>query len=170
MSHSPEGFPCFLSMWLVASDPADSPRTLIKSQSTHYWYLNFSFMFYKTLLYTMFNNFIIFSRHLIIWSFQHCEFFSRVLFCVGWLRHHNSDRERDEAVVLLNVPLENIWTRPKHSLKSIINKRSKTFPRWENPLPGSVQFDTLQRSLGCHGSSPGAVQHQSNLTKIVRRA
>lgn len=153
MSHSPEGFPCFLSMWLVASDPADSPRTLIKSQSTHYWYLNFSFMFYKTLLYTMFNNFIIFSRHLIIWSFQHCEFFSRVLFCVGWLRHHNSDRERDEAVVLLNVPLENIWTRPKHSLKS-----------------GSVQFDTLQRSLGCHGSSPGAVQHQSNLTKIVRRA
>lgn len=153
MSHSPEGFPCFLSMWLVASDPADSPRTLIKSQSTHYWYLNFSFMFYKTLLYTMFNNFIIFSRHLIIWSFQHCEFFSRVLFCVGWLRHHNSDWERDEAVVLLNVPLENIWTRPKHSLKS-----------------GSVQFDTLQRSLGCHGSSPGAVQHQSNLTKIVRRA
>ena len=58
--------------------------------------------------------------------------------------------QRHEAVVLLDVPLEDVRARPKNSLE-----------------PRPVQLDTLERPHGSDGGSSGPVQHESDLSEVV---
>lgn len=57
-----------------------------------------------------------------------------------------SDGEGDEAVVALDVPLEDLGAGAQHTLKA-----------------GPVQLDTLEGPSGHHGGRPGPVQQQRNL-------
>ena len=68
-------------------------------------------------------------------------------FAGALVTQHALHNQWHEAVVLLNVPLEDVNTRPKHSLK---------------PLP--VQLDTLQCPPGLDSRCTRSIQHQSNLT------
>lgn len=58
-----------------------------------------------------------------------------------------SHRERNEAVVSLDVPLEDLWARPQHALEA-----------------GPVQLHTLERAAGDYSGGPGAVQQQGDFT------
>ena len=58
--------------------------------------------------------------------------------------------QRHEAVVLLDVPLEDVRARSEDSLE-----------------PRPVQLDTLERPHGSHGGSSGPVQHESDLSEVV---
>lgn len=58
-----------------------------------------------------------------------------------------SHGEGDEAVVSLDVPLEDLWAWPQHALKA-----------------GSVQLHALERTAGDYGGCPGAVQQQGDFT------
>lgn len=58
-----------------------------------------------------------------------------------------SHRERDEAVVSLDVPLEDLWAGPQHTLKA-----------------GPVQLHALERTTGHYSGSPGTVQQQGDFT------
>lgn len=58
-----------------------------------------------------------------------------------------SDREGNKAVVLLDVPLQDVGAGSQDSLK-----------------PRPVQFHTLQRSARSHGGSAGPVHQQGDLT------
>lgn len=64
----------------------------------------------------------------------------------GEVRAGRSHREGDEAVVSLNVPLEDLGARPQHALKA-----------------RPVQLDALERTPGHHGGRPGTVQQQGDL-------
>lgn len=57
-----------------------------------------------------------------------------------------SDGEGDEAVVTLNVPLEDLGAGPQHALEA-----------------GPVQLHTLEGSPGHDGGRPGPVQQQCDL-------
>lgn len=57
-----------------------------------------------------------------------------------------SDGEGDEAVVTLNVPLEDLGAGAQHALEA-----------------GPVQLDALEGPPGHHGGRPGPVQQQRNL-------
>lgn len=57
-----------------------------------------------------------------------------------------SDGEGDEAVVALDVPLEDLGAGAQHALKA-----------------GPVQLDTLEGPSGHHGGRPGPVQQQRDL-------
>lgn len=59
----------------------------------------------------------------------------------GW-----SHCEGDEAVVSLNVPLEDLGARPEHALEA-----------------RPVQLDALEWAPGDHGGRPGPVQQQGDL-------
>lgn len=61
-----------------------------------------------------------------------------------------SDRERHKAVVLLDVPFEDVRAGTENSLE-----------------PGPVQLDTLERPCGRDSCSPGSVQHQRDLSEVV---
>lgn len=54
--------------------------------------------------------------------------------------------EGDEAVVSLNVPLEDLGARPQHALEA-----------------RPVQLHALERAPGHHGGRPGTVQQQGDL-------
>jgi len=56
-----------------------------------------------------------------------------------------SHSKGDEAVVSLDVPLEDLWARPQHTLKA-----------------GPVQLHTLQRTPGDDSGCPGTVQQQGD--------
>lgn len=58
-----------------------------------------------------------------------------------------SHGERDEAVVSLDVPLENLRARSQHALKA-----------------DPVQLDAFERAPGDDGGRPGAVQQQGDFT------
>lgn len=63
------------------------------------------------------------------------------------------DRERDKAVVLLDVPFEDVRAGA------------------QNPLePGPVQLDAPEGTRGSDGGGPGSVQHESDLSEVVRRS
>lgn len=59
----------------------------------------------------------------------------------------SSDGEGNKAVVLLDVPLQDVGAGSQDSLK-----------------PRPVQFHTLQRSARSHGGSAGPVHQQGDLT------
>lgn len=65
----------------------------------------------------------------------------------GW-----SHCEGDEAVVSLNVPLEDLGARPQHALEA-----------------RPVQLDALERAPSDHGGRPGTVQQQGDLPCGGRR-
>lgn len=58
-----------------------------------------------------------------------------------------SHGEGDEAVVSLDVPLEDLRAGPQHSLEA-----------------GPVQLHALERTAGDDGCRPGAVQQEGDLT------
>lgn len=58
-----------------------------------------------------------------------------------------SHSERDEAVVSLDVPLEDLWAWPQHTLKA-----------------RPVQLHTLERTSSDYCGCPGAVQQQGDFT------
>ena len=60
------------------------------------------------------------------------------------------DREGDKAVVLLDVPFEDVRAGAQHSLE-----------------PRPVQLDTPEGPRGGDGGGPGSVQHESDLSEIV---
>lgn len=63
------------------------------------------------------------------------------------------DGEGHEAVVLLDVPLQDVGAGTQHALK-----------------PGAVELDALERALGGDGGGAGPVQHQGDLAEVVRGA
>lgn len=62
-------------------------------------------------------------------------------------RRQSSDGQWHEAVVLLDVSLEDIWAWAKDAFK-----------------PRSVQLNALQRATGNHSGSPGTIHQQGNFT------
>lgn len=58
-----------------------------------------------------------------------------------------SHGERDEAVVSLDVPLQDLRAGPEDALEA-----------------GPVQLHALERPAGDHGGCPGTVQQQGNFT------
>lgn len=65
----------------------------------------------------------------------------------GRHRRQISDRQRHETVVLLDVSLEDIWTRAENALES-----------------GSVQLHALQGATGHHGGGARAVHQERDFT------
>lgn len=59
-------------------------------------------------------------------------------------------RQRDEAVVLGDVALQDVSTRAKNTLES-----------------SSIQLDALQRSLGYDRGCARTVKEESNFTKVI---
>lgn len=68
----------------------------------------------------------------------------------GWA--DPSHGQRDEAVVSLDVPLQDLRARPQHTLEA-----------WP------VQFHALEGSAGDNGGGPGTVQQQGDLTWMEGR-
>ena len=64
----------------------------------------------------------------------------------GWRAAGGSDGEGDEAVVTLDVPLEDLGAGPQHALEA-----------------GPVQLHALEGAPGHHSGRPGPVQEQCNL-------
>jgi hypothetical protein len=62
-------------------------------------------------------------------------------------RRRGSDGQGHEAVVLLDVPLEDVWARAKDAFK-----------------PRPVQLNALQRAPGNHSGSPRTIHQQGNFT------
>lgn len=60
---------------------------------------------------------------------------------------HPSHHQLDEAVVLADVPLEDVLAGPKHALES-----------------STIKLDALQSGLGSDSSCTRSLQQQSNLT------
>lgn len=58
-----------------------------------------------------------------------------------------SHSERDEAVVSLDVPLEDLWARSQHTFEA-----------------GPVQLHALERAASHYGGRPGTVQQQGDFT------
>lgn len=70
------------------------------------------------------------------------------LLLVGELSHG----EGDEAVVSLDVPLQDLWARPKHTLKA-----------------RPVQLHAFEGATCDNGGSPGTIQQQGDLTWMETR-
>ena len=61
------------------------------------------------------------------------------------------DREGDKAVVLLDVPFEDVRAGPQDSLE-----------------PGPVELDALEGAHSGDGGGAGSVQHERDLPEVVR--
>lgn len=68
------------------------------------------------------------------------------------LPHSLSHSERDEAVVSLDIPLEDLRARSQHTFEA-----------------GPVQLHALERAASHYGGCPGTVQQQGDFTWRGRR-